>query len=120
MTRMQPCELDAWLGDARDQMTDEQVETFARIVRDIEDRWPDPDDVEEATAAMSGALMLILGDDTLAGVGARFGEAYRARRRAAAQLTGAVLASEALGATEAEIVREARINRVTARRMLGK
>ena len=68
MTYMQSYELDAWLGDT--ELTDEQCDAFARMVAAIADRYPGRDhgqhpDEESITEAMTGALQVLLGDDTL-------------------------------------------------------
>ena len=63
-------ERDAWLGPALEQMSDEQLEAFDDAARQIFDRYPaTEDDPDAATEALSGALMVILGDDTLDGLG---------------------------------------------------
>ena len=67
---MQRYELEAWLGPALDDMTAEQVDAFAAMVDRIETRYPGRDhgqhpDEEAAVEAMSGALMVLLGDDAL-------------------------------------------------------
>ena len=115
---MQPYELDAWLGDARDIMTDEQVASFARLVDRIGDRWPD--DVAERTEAMRGALQIILGDATLAEVGRDLRRVRVAEREAAARLTGALLAGAAAGIAETVMAEESGVSRPTVRKALGK
>ena len=117
---MQPYELDAWLGDARDTMTDEQVASFARLVDRIGDRWHDDDDVAERTEAMRGALQIILGDATLAEVGRDLRRVRVAEREAAARLTGALLAGAAAGIAETVMAEESGVSRPTVRKALGK
>ena len=74
----QEYERDAWLGPALEQMTDEQLEAFDDAARQIFDRYPaTDDDPDAATEALSGALMVILGDDTLDGLGGAYRQADR-------------------------------------------
>ena len=81
MTYMQPYELDAWLGDT--ELTDEQRDAFARMVEAIADRYPGREhgqhpDEESITEAMTGALQVLLGDDTLEGLSAAWSRARAA------------------------------------------
>ena len=82
MTYMQPYELDAWLGDT--ELADEQRAGFARMVEAIADRYPGREhgqhpDEESITEAMTGALQVLLGDDTLEGLSAAWLRARVAR-----------------------------------------
>ena len=123
MTYMQPYELDAWLGDT--ELTDEQRATFARTVEAIADRYPGREhgqhpDEESITEAMTGALQVMLGDDTLEGVAAAWARARAAERAAMARLTGAVIASAVQGQPETTIAERASVARMTVRKALGK
>ena len=57
-------DLMAWLGPAADEMTPEQLERVADASRDIDERYPDPDDQNEREAALSATVQYILGDTT--------------------------------------------------------
>lgn len=123
MTHMQPYELDAWLGDT--ELTDEQRDAFARTVEAIADRYPGRDhgqhpDEESITEAMTGALQVLLGDDTLEGLSAAWQRARAAEREAMARLTGAIIASAVQGQPETVIAERASVARMTVRKALGK
>lgn len=110
-------ERDAWLGPARDTMTDEQLDAFDRVAAEIAERWPtDGDDPDAGTDQLAGALMVICGDDTLAGLGAARQQAQAALDKAHAQLLGALLASRDLGPSE--ISRQSGLSRVTVTKTL--
>lgn len=123
MTYMQPYELDAWLGDT--ELTDEQRGAFARMVEAIADRYPGREhgqhpDEESITEAMTGALQVLLGDDTLEGLSAAWQRARAAEREAMERLTGAIIAEAQCGAPEVQIAERAGVARMTVRRALGK
>lgn len=121
MTYMQPYELDAWLGDT--ELTDEQRDAFARTVEAIADRYPGREqhpDEESIAEAMSGALQVLLGDDTLEGLSAAWQRARAAEREAMERLTGAIIAEAQGGAPEVQIAERAGVARMTVRRALGK
>ena len=65
MTYMQPYELDAWLGDT--ELTAEQRTTLEDALDHLTSRYGD--DGGAVGEGMSGALMVIVGDDTLEGRG---------------------------------------------------
>ena len=110
-------ERDAWLGPARDDMTDEQLEVFDDAARQIFDRYPaSDDDPDAATEALSGALMVILGDDTLEGLGGAYRQAVEATSEAHGRLIGAVIASRDLGPSE--ISRQSGLSRVSVTKAL--
>lgn len=123
MTYMQPYELDAWLGDT--ELTDEQRDAFARMVEAIADRYPGRDhgqhpDEESITEAMTGALQVLLCDDTLEGLSAAWQRTRAAERDAMERLTGAIIAEAQGGAPEVQIAERAGVARMTVRRALGK
>ena len=123
MTYMQPYELDAWLGDT--ELTDEQRATFARTVEAIADRYPGREhgqhpDEESITEAMTGALQVLLCDDTLEGLSAAWQRTRAAERDAMERLTGAIIAEAQGGAPEVQIAERAGVARMTVRRALGK
>ena len=110
-------ERDAWLGPALEQMTDEQLEALDDAARQIFDRYPaTEDDPAAATEALSGALMVILGDDTLDGLGGAYRQAVEAASEAHGRLIGAVIASRDLGPSE--ISRQSGLSRVTVTKAL--
>ena len=110
-------ERDAWLGPALEQMTDEQLEAFDDAARRIFDRYPaTDDDPDAATEALSGALMVILGDGTLDGLGGAYRQAVEAASEAHGRLIGAVIASRDLGPSE--ISRRSGLSRVSVTKAL--
>ena len=123
MTHMQPYELNTWLGDT--ELTDEQRTAFARMVETIADRYPGRDhgqhpDEESITEAMTGALQVLLCDDTLEGLSAAWQRARAAEREAMGRLTGAIIATVQAGVPEAQIAERASVARMTVRKALGK
>ena len=116
MNYMQPYELDAWLGDT--DLTPEQRTTLESAIDNLTNRYAgDEDAVGEG---MGGALMVILGDDTLEGIAAEWARARAAERDAMARLTGAIIASAVQGQPETTIAEWAGVNRMTVRKALGK
>lgn len=109
-------ERDAWLGPALEQMSDEQLEAFDDAARQIFDRYTTDDDGPDRTEALSGALMVILGDDTLDGLGGAYRQAVEAASEAHGRLIGAVIASRDLGPSE--ISRRSGLSRVTVTKAL--
>ena len=115
MTRMQPYELDAWLGDT--ELTAEQRTTLESAIDHLNTRYDDEDAVGEG---MGGALRVILGDDTLEGVAAEWARARAAERDAMARLAGAIIAAAVQGVPETTIAERTVVNRMTVRKALGK
>jgi len=114
---MKRYELEAWLGPAKDQMSTREVDDFAALVAKIEDRYGD---AIETTHAMSGALQVMLRDDTLEGLAGAWKRAREAEREAMAILTGAMIATDAAGTTQAEIATRAGVTRPTVAKALGR
>ena len=120
MTMWQEYERDAWLGQARDEMTDEQLSRFDSLAERIAERWPDDEDDMGASRSerLSGALMIVLGDATLEELGAERARAKLALEEATQRLQGAIVASADLGPSE--IARRAGVARDTVRQALGR
>lgn len=113
-------ELTSWLGDAADEVTDEQRDALHRTYELVVARYggEDLDDFREA--AFSAAAMIIFGDDTLPRIA---DDALRARikaEQARAALDGAIIASADAGMSEVEIARKSGVSRPTVRKVLGK
>ena len=113
---MQPYELDAWLGDT--DLTVEQRATLEDAIDRLTTRYAGEDDA--VGEGMGGALMVILGDDTLEGIAGEWARARAAERDAMARLTGAIIASAVQGQPETVIAERAGVNRMTVRKALGK
>jgi hypothetical protein len=75
-------DLITWLGPAAEQLTAEQLEIVADAARDINQRYPDPDEQPERDAALSATVQLLLGE-TSAHDAARTLIAARAEERRA-------------------------------------
>lgn len=117
-------ELDAWLGDFADTLSDAQKDDLLAVYATLEERYPDEDD-ERRTAGLTAASQVAFGDTTLREVADAWRAARLAEREAMAALTGAVLMAEWSApeygrVTEATIVSATGVNRQTVRKMLGK
>lgn len=113
---MQQYELEAWLGPALAEMTPDQVGAMVRYADAIEARY---DDEALRSAAASGALQIVLSDDTLEQLGEALARARQEEREAMAMLTGAIIASAETD-SESSLARRAGVTRVTVRKALGK
>lgn len=114
----------AWLGPAADNITDEQLDRFDLVADTVQARWPSPDEQDARDEALSGALQVIVGDDTLEGLAQAWRAAAQVERARMAALTGALLASSTGARTgsgsEADLIARAGVTRGTVRRALGK
>lgn len=110
----------ALLGDTYDDTTPEQRDAITRAAAAIDARWPDPDDADERQEAMTGALLVILGDDTDEHIAADVARARRAWLDAQARLTGAIIAGAILVPGEGDKPRAERLGvaRDTVRKAL--
>lgn len=114
----QEYERDAWLGPAREQMTDMQLAAFDEVAAEIMERWPQSeDDPAAGVAQLNGALMVILADETLPGLARERRTAQDALDEAHGRVLGAVLASRSLGPSE--ISRQSGLSRVTVTKVLS-
>lgn len=113
----------AWLGPAADDMTPDQRAAFNRAADRINANYADPDDSAEASAAMSAACQVILGDAALADLGRKLADARRIAHEAMSALTGGIIGTvEASPYTlsEVELAGQAQVARMTVRKALGK
>jgi hypothetical protein len=117
---MQRYELEAWLGPALEDMTGEQVDTLHAVVEEIHERWPDRDEGPERDAASVAALQHMLGEVSLRERGELLGRAREAEREAVVSSRQAALMAVRDGVSESQAAREAGLDRMTVRRMLGK
>jgi hypothetical protein len=118
MSPIQDHEIDAWLGPALEELSEEQREEFGRLVRAHQEtqngrEGEDADYAEEDTAAWNAALEHVTGVFDLAARGI----AYRDAQDAA--YAGAVIATLA-GMSEVQAARDATITRRTLRQLLRK
>lgn len=107
-------ELETWLGEARGELTDQQVEDILEAVNRHEGMpgYSDKDD-ETAEAVLTAIVQFTLGELDLAAAGRAY---RRAKHTAEAYALGAVLA----GMPEAQAARESTLDRMTVRKLLGK
>lgn len=127
-------ELRALLGEFYDDTTDEQRDAIVQAAAAIAERWDDPDLDDTRREALNGAMMVVLGDDTLEDIASRWHAARAAERDARAVLTGALIASYGRAVqvrdgrgggvvytgSETELALRARVTRMTVRKALGK
>lgn len=120
---MQKHEILAWLGDNQGDLTDDQLDEFIDLANDIEARYPDPDDRDEAEAALIAAHRLLIEgpDAVIADLAQARTQAKAAEIAALAGLRqAAVQLIPAKERTEAGFGREAGIDRMTVRKWVGK
>jgi len=109
----------AWLGPVADDLTDAQRERFADEWDEITARYPDRDDDEEATAALTACVQYLLGETTAEDAGAERRRTQRAEMvaRAAARQVARMAALD--GMPKAAAARAAGLDRMTLLKDLG-
>lgn len=107
MTITRDPDVMAWLGDAADDMTDEQIVEFHKAWDEIFELFPD--DADDRDALLTSAHLAIIHDMDLA---------LASIGRAA--LRWRVVEAVRDGLSEAEVARSADVDRSTVRRWLGK
>jgi hypothetical protein len=117
---MSDYETRAWLGDAAVELSDEQIDTITAAFGAIDERYPSPDDSDTRQLAYTGAAQVLLGDADLGQIADGWRTTRRVERDAMATLTGALIASAPALVTETRLAEEARLNRMTVRKALGK
>ncbi|MSS45274.1 hypothetical protein FYJ43_04280 [Cutibacterium sp. WCA-380-WT-3A] len=117
---MQDYELDAWLGSALEDTTDEQREQLHRLDEAITDMGLDPDEDPDQERFTGGATV-ILGDDTLEHAVDQWRDARLAASHARIAMSGAILAAYIRDdATEAELMERTGLSRRVIREALGR
>lgn len=116
---MQDHELDAWLGDARRDLTDEQYARLVDEAQEIARRYPDRDDRDDAVAALTGALQYLLGETTPTAAGTALVTARLAASQALATARQVARMAARDGAPKATTARAAGIDRMTLLKDLG-
>lgn len=112
---MERYEIDAWLGDAADQLTDDQKTELARIAADLADRYEDSGDAQ--AAAFNAAAAYMLGDTNTDTAARTYRNAQQVRDEA---LAAAIQVATMSGLPETAAAEKIGINRRTIRRHLGK
>jgi hypothetical protein len=113
-------DIEAWLGPALDEMTEEQIDRMQQAADRIDDRYPDPDDEQEREAARIAACQYLLGEVTPEQVAENLAKARRAEMAAsvAAQQVAVMVVED--GMPEAKAARLVGLDRMTIRKALGK
>jgi len=117
-TPMTPADLTAWLFDtpATEVQRAELLAADAELCRII----PDDGEPDTGTVEFTGAAKLILGDESVATLGAAWQAARAAEREAMAELRGALVAAHLRGAHKTDLATQAGVNRRTVDRALGR
>jgi hypothetical protein len=117
---MQRYELEAWLGDDHG-LTEDQIDELLRHADEIGERYPDPDDQDEAREALATAHRLIIGErNVVAQLATERTAAKAAELRALAGLQQAAIMETRNGESESGIARQAGVDRMTVRKWIGK
>lgn len=114
---MQRYELDAYLGDAADQLTDTQKDDLLRTADDIDATYDEEDD---RAVAFSAAVQYVFGDLDADDVGAALTGARVAEREAYVTARQVAVMAVRDGAEEAPLARALGVDRMTVRKWLGK
>ena len=113
-------DLMAWLGPAAKDLTGEQIEQVAEAARDIETRYPDPDEQPERDAALSATVQLLLGETMPEDAARALIDARRAEREAyAAALQMAVMLHRVGDVPKATAARRVGVDRMGLLKALG-
>ena len=112
--------VDAWLGDARAEMTDEQIDAVRAASERIERALPGPDMYMDREEALITATQVILGETTVEEVAAAEAKARRRYMAARVPTLGALAALEAQGATISAMATRTGLTRPTVYKRLGK
>lgn len=111
-------EVLAWLGDAAEDMSSEQLDLFREAATRIDDAVVGEEKSDEREAAMIAALELICEETTLR----QEAKAERLARfryeKAMARTQGAMIAADLLGAGVSQIAKETGFSRVTVYRRI--
>ncbi len=116
----QPHELYDWLGPAREQLTDEQIERLCAETDRIEARHPGPDGQDLRDAAMSAAVQYLLGETTIESAGRALTLARLAEDRAMSAAKQVAAMSVADGMPVKRAAERVGIDRMTLLGVLGK
>lgn len=108
---MERYELEAWLGPALEDLTQEQVDRLHREAQAITTRYPNPDDADDREAALTAAVQYMLGELTVEEAGRRRRETRAAERHARVQAIQVALMAAADGMPTATAARAAGIDR---------
>lgn len=111
--------LMAWLGPAATELTPEQMEQVADASRDINARYPDPDDTAIRDVALSAAVQYLLGETTPEQADRALMAARTAEREAYATALQVAVMMVRTGVPKATAARAAGIDRMSLLKALG-
>lgn len=109
----------AWLGPAADQLTPEQIGRVADAARDIDRRYPHPDDEMLRQAALSATVQYLLGDTSAEEVNRALVDARRAEREAYVSALQVAVMLTRDGTQKTVAARSAGIDRMGLLKALG-
>ena len=111
-------EVLAWLGDAAEEMSSEQLDLFREAVTRIDDAVLGEEKADEREAAMIAALELICEETTLRQEAEDERLARFRYETAMARTQGAMIAADLLGAGVSQVAKETGFSRVTVYRRI--
>lgn len=112
-------DLMAWLGPAADELTPEQIERVADAARDIEQRYPDPDEQRERETALNATVQYLLGEVTAEEANRALVEARLRERDAYVTALQVAVLRHRDGTPKATAARESGIDRMGLLKALG-
>lgn len=117
---MQRYEMDAWLGDAADDLTEDQIGRLMAEADRIDARYPDSDNEAERQAALTAAVQYLLGETRPTDAGQRLNTArgVQAEAMAASKQIAAMAVADGMSAVQAATATA--IDRMTLLKVLGK
>lgn len=121
---MQRYELDAYLGDFADDISDGQKVALMRISDELEELYPPNDELDEygreREAAFSAAVQYVMGDLDTDSAGSNLLTARLDTADAMAAARQVAVMADADGEAESSIARKLGVDRMTVRKWLGK
>lgn len=119
MTTTDRTEILAWLGEAADEMTREQVDDLTRHAADIADHYGE-DAFDEANSALITAHQIMTGVDPVRDLAQQLTRARAEQAEALAGLRQAAIMQVGMGdETQAGFARRAGVDRMAVREWLG-
>jgi DNA-binding phage protein len=113
-------DLMAWLGPAGSELTPEQMELVADAARDINTRYPDPDEQPDREAALSATVQYLLGETSPEEAARELAQARQREHEAfVTALQVAVMAHRVGGIRKATAARTSGIDRMGLLKALG-
>jgi hypothetical protein len=113
-------ELEAWLGPALPDLTDDQMDRLTVEADRITACYPDPDEQPERDAALSAATQYLLGETTIDDAGRALTAARLELERAMAAAKQLAAMASADGMPDTQAAQRACIDRMTLLKVLGK